>query len=108
MRLCVCVTLVTGLVPVLALSFQRIAEDQIFLGYSEGGFGDHGDEDSEWNPLTEAFDAKAEHVLEHYHVPGIAVSVVRKGQTYAKVRISPDSLLTIYLPTQPITPISYP
>jgi CubicO group peptidase (beta-lactamase class C family) len=88
MRLCVCVTLLTGLVPVLALSFQRIAGDQIFLGYSEGGFGNHGDEDSEWNPLTGAFDAKVEHVLEHYHVPGIAVSVVRGGKTYAKVSIS--------------------
>ncbi|KAL2840324.1 beta-lactamase/transpeptidase-like protein [Aspergillus pseudodeflectus] len=66
MRLCLCVAILAGLVPCRALSFQ----------------GGNRDDDS--NPLTEAFDAKVEHVLEHYHVPGLAVSVVRGGKTYAK------------------------
>ncbi|KAL3454569.1 beta-lactamase/transpeptidase-like protein [Aspergillus insuetus] len=101
MRLCVCVTVLTGLVPVLALSFQRIAEDQIFLGYPEGGFGNDGDEDSEWSPLTEAFDAKVEHVLEHYHVPGLAVSVVLGGKTYAKGYGTSNLSST---PPTPVTP----
>ncbi|KAL3428759.1 beta-lactamase/transpeptidase-like protein [Aspergillus tetrazonus] len=41
-------------------------------------------EDVKDNPLTYAFDEKVAHVLKHYHVPGLAVSVVRNGKTYAK------------------------
>ncbi|KAL4749570.1 hypothetical protein BDW72DRAFT_194707 [Aspergillus terricola var. indicus] len=52
---------------------------QISLGYTF-----HESEDVNDDPLTEDFDAKVAHVLKHYHVPGLAVSVVRNGKTYAK------------------------
>ncbi|KAL4973534.1 beta-lactamase/transpeptidase-like protein [Aspergillus desertorum] len=44
----------------------------------------HESEDVDDDPLTEAFDAKVAHVLKRYHVPGLAVSVVRNGKTYAR------------------------
>ncbi|KAL4732931.1 beta-lactamase/transpeptidase-like protein [Aspergillus similis] len=61
----------------LAMSYEM--HEQIFLGHPF-----HESEDVNCNPLTEAFDAKVAHLLKHYHVPGLAVSVVRSGTTYAK------------------------
>ncbi|KAL2818748.1 beta-lactamase/transpeptidase-like protein [Aspergillus cavernicola] len=61
----------------LALSDEP--HEQIALGQPF-----HESEDVNVDPLTEAFNAKVAHVLKHYHVPGLAVSVVRNGTTYAK------------------------
>ncbi|KAJ0422251.1 beta-lactamase/transpeptidase-like protein [Aspergillus carlsbadensis] len=103
MRLCVgaCVTLtlLARLVPVRALSFEGIDEEQIqaLLGSSEGG----NSRGEDWNPLDEAFDAKVAHVLEHYHVPGLAVSVVKGGKTFAKGYGTSNHSTT---PPAPVTP----
>ncbi|KAL3463339.1 putative penicillin-binding protein [Aspergillus heterothallicus] len=66
-------------------------QEQISLGPSPESsdesyesFESYENEDTDDDPLTEAFDAKVAHALKHYHVPGLAVSVVRKGTTYAK------------------------
>jgi hypothetical protein len=35
--------------------------------------------------FDEAFDALAKEALDFYHVPGLAIGVIHKGKTYAKV-----------------------
>ncbi|KAL4862056.1 hypothetical protein BDV12DRAFT_50004 [Aspergillus spectabilis] len=107
MRLCICATfacvilgtILMGLSVVStgspALSFDpRPDEEQVqaLLAYIE----EHGqgggevvrnignDEHCNCSPLNEAFGAKVEHLLEHYHVPGLAVSVIKEGKMFAK------------------------
>ncbi|KAL6236850.1 hypothetical protein BDW75DRAFT_238796 [Aspergillus navahoensis] len=69
---------------VTALSQARLALNDEPHEQSPLGQPFHESEDVSDDPLTEAFDAKVAHVLKHYHVPGLAVSVVRNGTTYAK------------------------
>jgi hypothetical protein len=35
--------------------------------------------------FDEAFDAAVKEALDFYHVPGLAIGVIHKGKTYAKV-----------------------
>ncbi|KAL4869188.1 hypothetical protein BDV12DRAFT_196619 [Aspergillus spectabilis] len=69
---------VAALTSVLALAQLCLAEIQEPLGNTN-------QRDSESNnPLTEAFNDRVEWALEHFHIPGIAIGVVRDGQTFAK------------------------
>lgn len=53
--------------------------------------------------FNKGFDAIAQEALLFYHVPGLAISVVHKGKTYAKVYIhhSPNRLYML-LPPNPL------
>ena len=55
------------------------------LGYQpftrEQEHANHGIKD----PLDESFDESVNWALEHYRVPGLAISVVQNGSTFAKV-----------------------
>ncbi|KAL4772837.1 putative penicillin-binding protein [Aspergillus nidulans var. acristatus] len=70
---------VTALARASCLALSEEPHEQISLGHPF-----HESENANDNPLTDAFDQKVAHVLKHYHVPGLAVSVVRNGRTYAK------------------------
>ncbi|KAL2809227.1 beta-lactamase/transpeptidase-like protein [Aspergillus granulosus] len=91
------------------LDFIRVtvlARGCVALGYKpyeQTPLGSSPHETEIGSPLTEAFDAKAEHVLEHFHIPGLAVSVVRNGTTYAKGYGYANLSTTPHTPVSPDT-----
>ena len=48
--------------------------------------------------FNKGFDAIAQEALSFYHVPGLAIGIIHKGKTYAKVYIhhSPNRLYMLF------------
>ncbi|KAL4929157.1 beta-lactamase/transpeptidase-like protein [Aspergillus undulatus] len=89
---------VVALIPLgLCLSQEQ---DQVPLRY--GHQHDSTDTDNiDNNPLDEFFNRKVDWALEHYHIPGLAISIVQNGTTFAKGYGT--SNLTASTPTAPST-----
>ncbi|KAL4941675.1 hypothetical protein BDV06DRAFT_212449 [Aspergillus oleicola] len=55
------------------------------------------------NPLDESFNKKVNWALEHYHIPGLAISVVQNGSTFAKAH---QGYGFANLSSTPLTPVT--